>query len=761
MAQVIQRNFTGGELAPAMRSRTDLAKYTNGVALAENVIIRAHGGLYSRPGTRFIGSIYNSSQRARLIPFSFNTEQTYVLVFEHGQMRVIKDGGFVLEATKNITNASKTNPVRITSTAHGYATGDDVFITGVGGMTELNGKTYRITVIGANTYDLDGVNGTGYTAYTSGGTGARVFTLTTPYNINQLSRLAFTQTADVMTIVHPDHAPHELSRTGHAAWTIAAIDFTSTTPVPTGLALSTLGTGGGTHSKNYTYVISAVVNGVESLPTASVSSTVNSLSETFGMRLQWNAVTGAEYYRVYKAPNGASGRFGWIGDAQSVFFDDFNVAPIVSDAPQANNNPFNSAGNRPSVVGFYQQRKLFANTNNKPQTFWATQTAIYNSLRKSRPVRDDDSIEFTIAASQVNEIRHILPADGLLLGTAGGIWRVSEGQDEVLTPGSAGVRIQDYRGMSWVPPAIIGDSIVFVQDKGSRVRDIGYEFTEDKFQGNDISLMAEHLFEGHTIEEMCYSEEPYSIVWMVRDDGVLLSLTYQKEHQVWGWTHHVTSGSYESVTSISEDGRDAVYVTIRRTVNGQNARYVERLEARDWQAAEDAFCVDSGLSYNGTPITTVTGLDHLEGRSVVALADGVVINGLTVTGGAVTLPRAYSKVHVGLPFTPVVELLDIDQGATVNPDKVHLISVSRVIIETEKSRGGWVGPKLTDGSTGVMREIKPRVDTDGYDPIKLRTAKEEIHIEPTWSKGGGIRIEQRDPLPLTILSVTPQVDIGG
>jgi len=761
MPQVIQRNFTGGELAPAMRSRTDLAKYTNGVRFAENMFIRAQGGLYSRPGTKFIGEIYDSSAKARLIPFSFNTEQTYVLVFENLKMRVIKDGGFVLETAGTITGATAANPVEITDVAHGHSTGDDVYIASVGGMTELNGKTYRITSTGANTYTLDGVDGSAYTAYTSGGTAARVFTLTTTYVTADLPRLSYVQTADVMTICHPGYVPRELSRTGHSSWTLTDVDFSPTVTTPTGLALSTAGGGGGANNKTYRYKVAAVVDGVESLPCAEVSHNISSHTTTYGSRLDWNSVTDVEYYRIYKDPNGNSGSFGWIGDSKDPNFIDFNTAPVVSDAPLEDNQPFTGADNQPATVGFYQQRKMFANTNENPQTLWATQTAIYDSLRKSRPSRDDDSLEFTIAARQINEIRHIIPVNGLVLGTAGGIWRVTEGQDEVLTPDTVGVKIQSYRGMSYVAPIIVGDSIIFVQEKGSRVRDTGYEFTDDKFKGNDISLMSEHLFEGYTIDDMTYAEEPYSIVWMIRSDGTLLSLTYQKEHEVWGWTHHVTDGVFESVTSITEDGRDAVYVIVKRTIDGSTVRYVERLEARNWATAVDAFCVDCGLTYDGVAADNISGLDHLEGKTVAVLADGVVIDNLVVSGGAITLPREYSVVHVGLPFTTVVELLDIDQGAPVNPDKIRSQSVSKVVIETENSRGGWVGPRLEDGSTGEMREIKPRTLSDGYDAIELRSTKEEIYIEPTWSRGGGIRIEQRSPLPLTILSVTPQVDIGG
>ena len=178
---------------------------------------------------------------------------------------------------------------------------------------------------------------------------------------------------------------------------------------------------------------------------------------------------------------------------------------------------------------------------------------------------------------------------------------------------------------------------------------------------------------------------------------------------------------------------------------------------------EDCFYVDSGLSYDGVPATAISGLDHLEGESVAVLADGNVVEGLTVASGAITLPQAASKVHVGLSYTPAIETLDVDTASPSDTLKANLVSISKVTIEVEKTRGGFVGPRLDGEVTGaiVYQEIKPRFESDSYDTISLKTYKQEVFVDPQWSKGGGIRIEQRSPLPMAILSVIPSVDVGG
>ena len=182
MPQITQRSFTSGEIAPALQSRADLTKYATGLNKCENFFVRAQGGVYSRPGLRFIGELDNSSREARLIPFSFNTEQTYILVFEHLKVRVIKDGGFVLKDA-DITGVTQSNPAVVTAVAHGFANGEEVTISDVVGMNELNGNSYTVANITSDTYELQGIDSTFFSTYSTGGLAqsSTIFELTTNY----------------------------------------------------------------------------------------------------------------------------------------------------------------------------------------------------------------------------------------------------------------------------------------------------------------------------------------------------------------------------------------------------------------------------------------------------------------------------------------------------------------------------------------------------------------------------------------------------
>ena len=688
MARLMQRSFTSGELAPALRSRADLSKFTTGLALSINMFCRAQGGNYSRPGFLFCGEVGDSTGIARVIPFSFNTDQTYILVFQNLTMRVVIDGEFV--------SAS----------------------------------------------------------------GGGVYELAVPYTSATLFRLSFIQDADTMTICHGDHEVAYITRTDHNDWQHAAVNFSSVVSAPVGVGAASTGTGHGSNNKTYSYVVTAVnENEIESLQSATASRTLGSLTQaSAGVRVTWSAVAGAAYYRIYKDNNNNSGVFGWIGDSETTEFSDFNLAPLTDDTPLIDRNPLTGVNNRPHAVGNYMQRQIFANSISEPQTMFTTQIADNNSLRKSRHSKDTDAITLKISASQVNEIRHIIGSDDLILCTSGGMWRVTE-KDDAFVPG-AGARIQTHAGTSWVKPVVINESIVYVQEKGARLRDLNYTFEKNKYSGDDLSIMSEHLFEGHQIVERVYAEEPYGILWCVRDDGVLLGMTYQKEHKVWGWHQHVTDGLFESITSIKEGDRDAVYVVVRRTIDGVARRYVERMEPRETQNVVDCFYVDSGLIYDGTPTDTIpSGLEHLEGKAVAVLADGNVVNGITVASGGITIPYPASKIVIGLPYLPAMETLDIEQaGETVKP---YSVSVSKVMLEIQDSRGVWVGGLNDDGGHSEMQEVGSRIDSDGYGTIGLKTGKVEVTIESHWSKGGGVRIEQQDPLPLAILSISPKVTIGG
>lgn len=686
-----QPSFTAGELSPALWARTDLAKYAVGLKLAKNLFIHPHGGASNRAGLQFCGEVKASANATRLIPFQFNTEQTYVLEFGNLYMRVWKNGEVV----------------------------------------------------------------------TSGGV---PYEVVTPYPSSRVADLVVTQEADVMYITHVNHAPHKLSRLADDNWSLTAPTFAPSMTAPGTPTVTKPGdTSGETGyvATVYSYKVSAIsaANGEESLPSNSGSVT-NDLSIAGGInRVSWSAVAGAERYIVYKEDNGV---YGYIGGTEGTSFDDENITADLADTTQTGYNPFTGAGNYPRCSTFVDQRLAFASTLNNPQACWFSQSANYENFGYSRPRKASDGFEFRIRSRQVNEIRSMLQARGLMVLTSGGEFVVSGGQDEYLAPDTIVVKNQGYRGASKVQPVVVGNVVLFAQERGGVIRDFSYEFTEDSFVGKDLTIMARHLFEDRSIKAWAYAQAPYSMVWCVLDDGSLVSLTYIKEHDVWGWTRHETDGMFDDVTVVAEGQEDVPYFIVKRTIGGSEKRYIERLHTRSFGTVENAFFVDSGLTYSGAPSDEISGLDHLEGKEVVALADGNVVRGLTVTAGQIVLPFNASIAHIGLPYEATLMTLDLDMGQVRGLGTVQgrQKTVSEVTLRVERTRGIWIGVEDAARDSGKLIEYKQRSTEAWNEAIRAYTGDINITSMWDWTNGGNVVVKQFDPLPMTILAVMPDVTVG-
>ena len=305
------------------------------------------------------------------------------------------------------------------------------------------------------------------------------------------------------------------------------------------------------------------------------------------------AVTGAVRYNVYKLSNGL---YGYIGQTDGSAFKDNNVTADVSQTPPESNAPFTGANNYPGAVGYHEQRRCFGATNTKTQNFWATRSATENNLSYSIPSRDDDAIAFRIAAREVNRIRHIVSVDQLILLTSGGEWKIAPQNSDILTPTSAAPKQIASEGASNVQPILAANAVLYVQESGSRMRELKYKWEANGYDVRDVSIMAPHLFDAYTITEMAYAKTPNKTIWAVRSDGTLLGLTYLPEHEVLGWHEHSTgaSGLFESVACVKEGNEHALYAVVQRTINSRTVRYVERLHTRQIPTAADSFFVDAG-----------------------------------------------------------------------------------------------------------------------------------------------------------------------
>jgi hypothetical protein len=593
--------------------------------------------------------------------------------------------------------------------------------------------------------------------HTNGGTlmsGGSPYEIVSPFATADLADLHFTQSADVLTVVHPTYGIREVRRLGATNWTVSTVSFAPTLAAPTSLSISKVGTG----SITYAYVVTAVAdNGVdESLASAEISTTNNLSTAGNSNTITWAAVTGAARYNIYKKTGGV---YAYIGqsDATRSFKDDNFAGDQAKVPPESFITLNNAAGNYPSTVTYHEQRRWFAGTNAKPQTVFATRTATETNLTSSIPSLSDDALEVRLAAQQQNRIRHLVPLSDLIALTAGGEWRIFNDGAAAITPTSISLKPQGYSGASNVQPVVTSGSILYVQAQGSRIRELSYNWESNAYKSIDMTIMAPHIAASYTMVDLAYSRAPDQIMWAVRSDGALLSMTYVPEHQVYAWARHDTDGLVKSICVVAEGNEDVLYMVVQRTINGSTKQYVERLESRMFDNLEDAYMVDCGATYDGVPNDTISGLTWLEGKTVNILADGAVHPQRVVTSGSITLDYEASVIHIGLPIEADLQTLPLAFEGAQAAGQGTLKNINKVHMRVYQSSGVKAGPSFNNLTTYPSRSV-----ADPYgSPPSLRTGELSLAIGPSWNTDGGVCVRQSEPLPLTILSMTLEVATGG
>ena len=589
--------------------------------------------------------------------------------------------------------------------------------------------------------------------------GGSPYEVSNPYAAADLMDIHYVQSADVLTFVHPNYAPMELRRYGALDWRTSNPTFTPPANPLTGVAVSATGTG----SVTYDYCVTAVqTTGLqESVASSTVTCTNNLATAGNKNTISWTdpstAGTNVRYY-VYKKTNGL---FGYIGQSGGTSFEDNNIIADVSKTPPLADSTasFNASGNYPAAVSYYQQRRMFGGTAAQPQNFWATRSGTESNMSYNIPVQSDNRIAVRIAAREASAIRHIVPAGQLLLLTASCEWRCSASSNgDVLTPASINLAPQSYIGASNVTPVVINNLVLYAAARGGHIRELSYSWQASSYVSGDISLMAPHLFDYKSIVDMCYSRGPIPTLWAVSSDGRLLGLTYVPEQQVAAWHQHDTaaSGVFESCCVVTENNEDMLYVIVRRTINGASKRYVERLHTRQFNTLADAFFVDCGLTYSGSPTTTINGLGHLEGQTVSILADGAVMPRATVVSGSITLQQAASKVQVGLPIVAQLQTLPVAAQLDGGFGQGRQKNVNKIYLRVYRSSGVLAGPDFDH-----LVPFKQRT-TEAYgSPPNLVSDEIEIVVSPSWGASGQVCVQQTDPLPLDLASMTLEVAMGG
>ena len=460
--RTFKQSFSGGEISPEMFGRIADNKFQQGAATMRNFIAKPQGPAQNRPGFAYVNEVKNSAKSTRLISFTFNTTQTMVIEMGDQYFRFHTQGQTLLYSDGAAWN-SGTN----------YTVGD---------IALQGGTNYYAKTAHSNSQPPNGTNWYALPANLT-------YEIPSPYLEAELFDVHYVQSADVMTLVHPSYPPRELRRLGATKWELKIIDFGTPLAAPTGVSVSayipaSTSTNNDTY-QDHKYVVTAVKASLVDESNQSATASVSNNIFVTGARntISWNAVTGASRYRIYKDQGGI---FGYIGETTTTSVIDDNIAPDFSMTPPIHENDFTGANNYPGAVSYFEQRRVFAGTNNAPQNMWMTKSGTESNMSFGLPIRDDDRIEFRVAAREANTIRHIVPLTQLLLLTGSAEWRVTSVNSDAITPTSISVKPQSYVGANNAQPVIVNNSLVYAAARGGHIRELGYNWQANGFVTGDL-----------------------------------------------------------------------------------------------------------------------------------------------------------------------------------------------------------------------------------------------------------------------------------
>lgn len=579
-----------------------------------------------------------------------------------------------------------------------------------------------------------------------------IYQIPSPYTLAQAKQLSYVQSADVLFLAVHGVVPTKLMRLGHASWQFEAMVFTSPLPSPSSQAASR---SGGDAVTPYTYYVTAVnADGKESGLPAGVNvdgPASNNWVATASITVTWAAVQGAVEYRIYKASYG--GRPGYVAETSNLSWTDRNVSPSTTEGAPVYDDPFPN-GDYPGAVCLYEQRLVFASSPNRPQTIWMSKSGDYGNFATYKPAAADTPIELTIASQEVSPANWLMPLRSLILGMGGMEWEIGPRGDSAFSASNAKATPQSYWGSSLRRAIIIGNVILHVSASGRQVRSLQYEFAADSYNGSDLSIMAAHLLEAGRIVDWTYAKAPDSIVWAVREDGVLLGLTFQAEHQIAAWHKHTTQGRFKAVCAIPNGFEDALFAVVER--NG--ALYLERAAARYLSGdPTGAVFMDAALTYSGEPVTRLSGLDHLEGMEVGIFADGAVQPPRTVENGAVTLDNAASVVTVGLLYTADLETMPVEVVAQTGTSVAQKKQINAVNVLFRDSLGVKVGLSFDEAK---MQAVKWRTTEPYGHPPAPYSGLKSVTVPSLADNIVTVCIRSDMPTPVTVLALVSRIAVN-
>lgn len=566
--------------------------------------------------------------------------------------------------------------------------------------------------------------------------------IASPYLEADLRKIQVAQSADVLFIVCKGYPPKKLTRTSLTSWTLSDYDNVDGPYLDINITSTTLTPSATSGSVNITASSIVGINGGVGFKTTDVGKWI---------RIRHTATVGWAKITAWTSATVVVASVTQVFGATTAS-KDWNMSAWGVDVGY------------PETIAFSEDRLFFGGNTTTPQRVWGTISGDYYTFsptEKDGTVNDDNGLVYELASGQIDAIRWLESTKVLVAGTSSGEFVLTGGNDAALTPTNVRAYKATVRGAAKIQPIRIDSSILFVQKAKTKLREHTYDFGTDSYQAVDLTILSEHLTQSRIVE-MAFQQEPYSIIWVVLADGQLASLTYNREQEIVAWARQpLANAKVLSVAVIpsANEGEDELYIITQRTVDGNQVQYVEKLadEFRPADAADkkEAFFVDCGLVYDGTSVSTITGLSHLEGEEVAVWADGAVQPNRIVTGGEITLERAAKYVVVGLPYTSKIRTVRFEGGNRKGTAQGKKVRIHRLAVRFLNTLGVKIGRP-----NGTLDQVYFRLGSDPMgDSPPLFTGDKVITFPGDYDLNGQIEITSDVPTPVTVLALMPEMVI--
>lgn len=758
---ISQLAFTTGEVSPDVSSRFDLEQYKSALLEAENVVIRPYGAVAKRQGSQYVGQVKYSDKPTRLFEFTTNTNNSFMLEFGDKYIRVWNYGVYTgIEVTTLFTsdilfdlNCSQSGDVMFIcsgkypiQTLSRYSDTDwrleayklteqpyDTINTDVNSTVTVTGDTIRSSKDLFNADMVGMVMQLGYFV-------AAVHTKNTGVVVEKKEKRSF------MGGVHKWNEYNNINYNVESYSTDQDLAWKFTTHGTwTGTVKLQITTNNGTTWKDYrTYSSNNDYNVTDA----------GKIEPNAKLRIQSDIKSGECNVDLSILPYTTWGiiEFKEFVDAKTMKINILNGIVENEATSKWKMGSWGRSNGYPKLCTFYQDRFVVAATNKNPNYIWMSRTGDYPNFGVEKvegTITDDSSITLPVINRKMYEIRHLVPANDLIILTSGNEWIVSG--DKTITPTNCNLKTQTQRGALSCEPQFIGNRCVFVQERGGTVRDMGYSYESDNYTGQDLTLFVKTRVRGYLTITSAYAQDPDSIIYYIRNDGEINCLTYIPEQKVYGWSHFVTNGKYLYCESVSEGEQDSLYTLVERTLQGNKVKCIERMVPL-YSDDVNVF-LDCYVEFKSSNAIDSINIPHLSGQTVQVVIDGKQQPDVVVPDdGLLPLNVSGSNIKIGLPFTSKIRVPSVEMQMQDGTLQGRVATVSRVVLRVYKSFGGKVG--RTFG----------RMDDITLPPNELFTGDKPVILPKmgtNYSTDTSICIKHSDPFPFNLLSITRIVEIGG